>query len=31
MSKDAGEPFLRELDVWIARLEAARPLAEALR
>ena len=25
------EPFLRESDVWIARFDAARPLAEALR
>ncbi|MGE3424885.1 MAG: DUF2130 domain-containing protein [Dehalococcoidia bacterium] len=31
MPRDAREPFLREGDVWIARLEAARPLAEALR
>jgi hypothetical protein len=26
-----GEPFVRESDVWIARFDAARPLAEALR
>jgi len=26
-----GEPFFREGDVWVARFEAARPLAEALR
>jgi hypothetical protein len=26
-----GEPFVREADVWIARFDAARPLAEALR
>ena len=31
MPKDAREPFLRESDVWIARFDAARPLAEALR
>jgi hypothetical protein len=31
MPKEAREPFLRESDVWIARFEAARPLAEALR
>src|SRR5687767_3062437 len=26
-----GEPFLRDSDVWVARFDAARPLAEALR
>ena len=31
MPKETREPFLREADVWIARFEAARPLAEALR
>jgi hypothetical protein len=35
MPKDASgkspEPFVRESDVWIARFDAARPLAEALR
>jgi len=31
MPKDAREPFLRESDVWIARFDAARALAEALR
>jgi hypothetical protein len=31
MPKDAHEPFLRESDVWVARFDAARPLAEALR
>jgi hypothetical protein len=31
MPKEAREPFLRESDVWIARFDAARPLAEALR
>jgi hypothetical protein len=31
MPKDACEPFLREADVWVARFDAARPLAEALR
>src|SRR5687767_15041548 len=31
MPKDAREPFLREADVWVARFDAARPLAEALR
>jgi hypothetical protein len=31
MPKDANEPFLRASDVWIARFDAARPLAEALR
>jgi len=31
MPKDAREPFLREADVWVARLDAARPLAESLR
>jgi hypothetical protein len=31
MPKDVREPFVREADVWIARFEAARPLAEALR
>ena len=28
---NCGEPFMRESDVWIARFDAARPLAEALR
>jgi hypothetical protein len=27
----SGEPFVRESDVWVTRLNAARPLAEALR
>jgi hypothetical protein len=31
MPKDTREPFVRESDVWIARFDAARPLAEALR
>ena len=31
MPKEAREPFVRESDVWIARIDAARPLAEALR
>ncbi|OGA95581.1 MAG: hypothetical protein A3G27_13810 [Betaproteobacteria bacterium RIFCSPLOWO2_12_FULL_66_14] len=31
MPKDAREPFVREADVWVTRLAAARPLAEALR
>lgn len=31
MPKDTREPFVREADVWIARFDAARPLAEALR
>jgi hypothetical protein len=31
MPKDTREPFLRESDVWIARFDAARSLAEALR
>src|ERR687895_473434 len=34
MPKDASgkcEPFLRESDVWVARFDAARPLAEVLR
>jgi hypothetical protein len=31
MPKDVREPFLREADVWVARFDAARPLAEALR
>jgi hypothetical protein len=31
MPKDAREPFLREADVWVARYDAARPLAECLR
>ena len=30
-SGKGGEPFFREGDVWVARFEAARPLAEALR
>jgi hypothetical protein len=30
-SGHCGEPFLRESEVWIARFDAARPLAEALR
>ena len=31
MPRDSREPFLREADVWVARFDAARPLAEALR
>lgn len=31
MPKDTREPFIRESDVWVARMDAARPLAEALR
>ena len=31
MPKDVREPIIREADVWIARFEAARGLAEALR
>ena len=31
LPRDTKEPFLREADVWIARFDAARPLAEALR
>jgi hypothetical protein len=31
MPKDTREPFVREADVWIARFDAARPLAELLR
>jgi hypothetical protein len=31
MPRDVREPFVREADVWIARFDAARPLAEALR
>src|ERR671922_2599061 len=31
MPKEAREPFLRESDVWVARYDAARPLAECLR
>src|SRR5690606_24328282 len=31
MPKEVREPFMREADVWIARVDAARPLAEALR
>jgi hypothetical protein len=31
MPKDTREPFVREADIWIARFDAARPLAEALR
>jgi hypothetical protein len=31
MPKEAREPFVREADVWVARVEAARPLAQALR
>jgi len=31
MPKDAREPFLRDADVWVARFDAARPLAELLR
>src|SRR4051812_33391415 len=30
-SGNCGEPFMRESDVWIARFDAARPLAEVLR
>lgn len=28
---NCGEPFFRESDVWVARIDAARPLAESLR
>ena len=28
---NCGEPFLRDADVWVARFDAARPLAELLR
>jgi hypothetical protein len=31
MPKEAREPFLRDSDVWVARFDAARPLAESLR
>jgi len=31
MPKDTREPFLRDSDVWVARFDAARPLAELLR
>jgi len=31
MPRETREPFLREADVWVARFDAARPLAEALR
>ena len=31
MPKEAREPFLRDSDVWVARYDAARPLAECLR
>ena len=31
MPKETREPFVRESDVWIARFDAARPLADALR
>jgi hypothetical protein len=31
MPREVREPFVRESDVWVTRLEAARPLAEALR
>jgi hypothetical protein len=31
MPRDVREPFVREADVWVARFDAARPLAEALR
>jgi hypothetical protein len=31
MPKEVREPFVRESDVWIARFDVARPLAEALR
>lgn len=31
MPKDVREPFVRDSDVWVARFDAARPLAEALR
>jgi len=30
-SGNCGEPFLRDSDVWVARFDAARPLAELLR
>jgi hypothetical protein len=30
-SGKSGEPFVRESDVWVARFDAARPLAQALR
>jgi hypothetical protein len=30
-SGNSGEPFVREADVWIARFDAARPLAQLLR
>ena len=31
MPREAREPFVREAEVWVARFDAARPLAEALR
>src|SRR6185503_15887847 len=31
MPRDVREPFVREADVWVARFDAARPVAEALR
>jgi hypothetical protein len=31
MPSDTREPFVREADVWVTRVDAARPLAEALR
>jgi hypothetical protein len=31
MPREVREPFVRESEVWIARFDAARPLAEALR
>src|ERR671915_1936072 len=31
MPKETREPFVRDSDVWIARFDAARPLAELLR
>jgi len=31
MPRDVREPFMRESDVWVARFDAARPVAEALR
>jgi hypothetical protein len=31
MPRETREPFVREADVWVARFDAARPLAQALR